>query len=397
MPHPVVYAILRPVMRLLYIRLDRRMQQLPQPTDAPRAHAAGSDPDRVLLFGSGPAIGYGVLSNDLALPGHLARQLSAITGRGVDIDVVADPEVTIEGSLDLLGRINLWRYDAVLLTIGVNNALLLTPVSVWRDAITALLAHVSEKVPSHTRVFVVAVPTIRKINSLTRFYGWVADHHATVLNRETRRIVQGFPHFTYVPFSPLSTPDEAGFRTSATYQQWAAIIVSPLSQQLTSEPRDESAEGDSDELSRQAALDATGILDTPPEERFDRITTLAAQLLGTEFATLLFVDRDRHWVKAGASLIDGESARAGSFGSATIAGPGVLVVPDARIDERFSQNAQVAGHPQVVFYAGYPIESDFGERIGVLGVYDTKTRTWDDADTELLRDLALMVQRELDA
>ena len=365
MPHPLVYTVLRPVMRVLHSRLDRRMQQLPQPTDAPRAHAAGADPDRVLLFGSGPAVGYGVLSNELALPGHLARQLSAITGRGVDIDVVSDSEVTIERSLELLAGINLWHYDAILLTIGVNNALLLTPVSIWRDAITTLLAHVAEHVPQHTRVFVVAVPPIRATNSMTRFSGWLADHHALVLNRETRRIVQGFPRFTYVPFSPLSSANEAGFRTTATYQQWASIIVTPLSQQLV-EPREEES-GPGNETSRQAALDATGILDTPPEERFDRITTLATQLLGTEFATLLFIDGDRRWVKAGSSVTTGDSPRAGSFGNATIARPGVFVVPDARLDVRFSAHAQVAGHPRVVFYAGYPIESDFGERIGVNG------------------------------
>jgi len=394
MPHPLVYTMLRPVMRLLHARLDRRMQQLPLPTDAPRAHAAGADPDRILLFGSGPAVGYGVLSNELALPGHLARQLSAITGRGVDIDVVSDPEVTIQGSIELLAGIDLWRYDAVLLTVGVNNALLLTPVSVWRDAVAKVLAHVADNVPKHTRVLVVAVPPIRAINAMTRFYGWLAEHHAVMLNRETRRIVQGFPRFTYVPFSPLFSANDVGFRTTGTYQQWASIIVAPLSQQL-GEPRDQ-AMRPADELSRRVSVNATRIREAPPAERLDRIATLAAQLLGTESAALLIADGGAGWVAAGRSTAAGSPVPAGSLGDATIARPGVLVVPDARADARYSAALRESGHPDIVFYAGYPIESDFGERIGVLGVYDSRTRAWDDADTELLRELALMAQRELD-
>jgi hypothetical protein len=108
----LVYPIIRPIMRLLHYRIDRRLRHVPHPTDSPHVHAPGADPDRVLLFGSGPAVGYGVLSNDLALPGHLARQLSTITGRGADIDVVADPEVTIQGSLALLRELNLSRSGA---------------------------------------------------------------------------------------------------------------------------------------------------------------------------------------------------------------------------------------------------------------------------------------------
>lgn len=392
----VAYAVLRPIMRVLHFRTEQRMQQLPQPHDAPHAHAPGSDPDRVLLFGSGPAIGYGVLSNDLALPGHLARQLSAITGRGVDLDVVSDPEVTVEGSIDLLRGLNLWRYDAILLTVGVNNALLLTPIPVWREAVTALLRHVAANVPERTRVLIVAVPPIRTIDTFTKATGWIADRHAIMLNREARRIVQAFPRFTFVPFSPLARADDVRYRSTETYLQWATIIVTPLSQQLTSEPRHSGREREIDEESRQAALDAIGILDTPREERFDRIARLATQLLETEFSAVLFVDHDRHWIKAGEKVLSVEVPREGSFGNSTINSDGLLVVPDARLDPRFNGNPYVTGEPHIVFYAGYPIETAFGERVGVISVYDRETRDWDDEDAEILRDLALMVQRELE-
>ena len=384
----VVYPILRPLMRVLHFRIDRRLRQLPQPVDSPHVHAPGADPDRVLLFGSGPAIGYGVLSNDLALPGHLARQLSAITGRGVDIDVIADPEVTIQGSLALLRDLNLWRYDAILLTIGVNNALLLTSVKVWRTAIRALLLHVSEHVPRRTRVLVVAVPPIRSIDSFTRLSGWIADQHALVLNRETRRIVATFPHITFVPFSPLATADDIRYRSAATYQKWATLIVAPLGQQLAEEPRGEDYGLSPDEEARQAALDSLGILDTGPEERFDRITRLASQLFGTK-AAITFVDHDRHWVKSAVGFSRTESPREGSFGEVAIHAGGLYVIEDAAVDH------DPDSYYGIRFFAGYPIESAFGERVGLISIFSVEPRAWSHAETELLRDLALQVQREL--
>jgi hypothetical protein len=384
----VIYPILRPLMRLLLFRVDRRLRRLPQPVDSPHVHAPGADPDRILLFGSGPAVGYGVLSNDLALPGQLARQLSAITGRGVDIDVVADPEVTIQGSLGLLRDLNLWRYDAILLTIGVNNALMLTSVKVWRMAVRELLLYVVEHVPRRTRVLVVAVPPIRTIDSFTRLSSWIADRHSVVLNRETRRIVANFPHITFVPFSPLATADDIRYRSAATYQNWAALIATPLGQQLAEEPRNDEVEFSPDEAARQAALDALGIVGTPPEERFDRIARLASQLFGT-MAIISFLDHDRHWIKSAVGFDRSETPREGSFGELAIHAPGVYVVEDA------AEERDPASYYGVRFYAGCPIESPFGERVGVLAVFSREPRTWSHAETELLRDLALQVQREL--
>ena len=392
----LAYALLRPLMRLLHLRSGQRMQHLPRPVDAPHAHAAGPDPDRVLLFGSGPAIGYGVLSNDLALPGHIARQLSAATGRGVDLDVISDPGVTAAGSLAALRGINLWRYEAILFTIGVNDALILTPLATWREAVIQLLRYVAAHVPQRTRILIVAVPPIRTIDAVTGITGWIADRHAILLSRETRRIAQGFANVTCVPFSPLARPDAVRYRSTETYRQWATIIVAPLSQQLAAEPRGPGTTALIDERARQAALDATGILDTPREQRFDRIATLATQLLETEFSALVFADRDRHWIKAGENVGDLAVSREGSFGTETIARGGLLVVPDARRDARFADNPRVTGEPHIVFYAGYPIETAFGEQVGVLCVYDRHTRSWDDEDTEILRDLALLVQRELE-
>jgi hypothetical protein len=296
--------------------------------------------------------------------------------------------VTIQGSLALLQQLNLWRYDAILLTIGVNNALLLTSVRVWRNAIRALLSHVTEHVPTSTRILVVAVPPIWAVDSLSRISAWIADHHSIVLNRETRRVVASYPRMTFVPFSPLATADEGRFGSTETYQQWATLIVAPLSQQLAEEPRAAHLSQASNEESRQAALDALGIVGTPPEDRFDRIAHLASQLFGTACA-ITFVDHDRHWTKAQVGWEYDEIPRQGSCATIALHYPGVYAVEDLDREDHEVE------HFGLRFYAGHAIESGFGERVGVLSVFSAEPRPWSLAESELLRELALQVQREL--
>ena len=85
----LIGSSLAPTMRAWALAAERESTNIPMPTDAPQAHAAGVDSDRILIFDSGPAVGRGVMSHDLALPGAPARAVSARTGRGVDVDLVA--------------------------------------------------------------------------------------------------------------------------------------------------------------------------------------------------------------------------------------------------------------------------------------------------------------------
>ena len=80
----IVELALRPLMRSWVRQVFRNLADVPRPLDDPRAHASGVDSDRILLFGGGAAVGWGVLSHNLALPGSLARALSDLTGRGAD-------------------------------------------------------------------------------------------------------------------------------------------------------------------------------------------------------------------------------------------------------------------------------------------------------------------------
>ena len=150
-----------------------------------------------------------------------------------------------------------------------------------------------------------------------------------------------------------------------------------------------------DETGRLAALRALQILDTEPEERFDRITRLAERLFGTSIATVSLIDSDRQWFKSAQGTTGDEDPRDVSFCAHAILEPGTMVVEDATRDERFADNPLVVGDPNIRFYAGHPVAAPGGERLGTLCVIDDKPRQAGEFDAEALRELALMVEAEI--
>lgn len=152
------------------------------------------------------------------------------------------------------------------------------------------------------------------------------------------------------------------------------------------------------EEARIEALHSLHILDTPPEERFDRLTRLARRLFDVPIAVVTLIDVNRQWFKSCVGLGDAkETTRDVSFCSHAILSDGLTVVNDATQDDRFSGNPQVTGEPYIRFYAGCPIQSESGYNLGTLCLVDMKTRTFDDDDRALLKDLGAMVEQELTA
>jgi adenylate cyclase len=149
------------------------------------------------------------------------------------------------------------------------------------------------------------------------------------------------------------------------------------------------------EVERLAALHALNMLDTPAEERFDRITRLLARLLDVPIAAVALVDSDRQWFKSIVGLAVTGTPRDVSFCGHTIAARQMLVVPDATGDERFHDNPLVASDPNIRFYAGQPLQGPSGHMLGALCAIDTQPRRLSADDEAILRDLAALVEREL--
>jgi diguanylate cyclase (GGDEF)-like protein len=151
------------------------------------------------------------------------------------------------------------------------------------------------------------------------------------------------------------------------------------------------------EEERVHALHALNILDTRPEERFDRLTRLARRLFDVPIALVSLVDSDRQWFKSCQGMAATETSRDVSFCAHAILSDQILMVPDAGSDERFHDNPLVTGDPKIRFYAGCPLKVGNGSNVGTLCLLDTRPRVLDAEERGLLLDLASMAEREIAA
>lgn len=149
------------------------------------------------------------------------------------------------------------------------------------------------------------------------------------------------------------------------------------------------------EAERVALLKRLALLDTPPEETFDRVTRLATTVLKVPIALLSLVDDRRQWFKSKVGLSASETARDIAFCPHAMLGDDLMVVPDAQEDPRFRNNPLVTDSPSIRFYAGMPLRSSNGLAFGTLCVIDTHARQLSEDEAAALRDLAAIVRREL--
>ncbi|MDP9387906.1 MAG: response regulator [Actinomycetota bacterium] len=153
----------------------------------------------------------------------------------------------------------------------------------------------------------------------------------------------------------------------------------------------------SNEAERLAELRRYEVLDTSPEPAFDRITKLAATLFGAPWAFVSLVDEHRQWFKSACGLDVGATERRVAFCAHTILSNEVLAVPDAHLDPRFAHNPLVTGPPHLRFYAGAPLLSPAGHRVGSLCVAGPEPRDHPPVEQlGLLADLAALVVDELE-
>ena len=151
-----------------------------------------------------------------------------------------------------------------------------------------------------------------------------------------------------------------------------------------------------DEQTRLETLRSLDILDTPQEERFDRLTRMAKRMFGVPIALVSLVDETRQWFKSCVGLDASETSREVSFCGHTILDNSVFVIPNTLEDQRFADNPLVVNEPNIRFYAGCPLSLN-GHKLGTLCIIDQKPRSFEKEDIEALRDLGAMVERELAA
>jgi len=151
-----------------------------------------------------------------------------------------------------------------------------------------------------------------------------------------------------------------------------------------------------DENDRVSALYEMKILDTPPEERFDRLSRLASTMFGVPIAYVALLERDRQWFKSSCGLGGlTETPRETSLCSHTVLSEEPIICPDTMDEPRFCDNPYVLGAPNLRFYMGHPLTSPDGYRVGTFCVADVSPRPVTEAEVSAFRDLARAAESEL--
>lgn len=372
--------------------VSRASLDLSRPTGTPQVHADGVDADRILLVADGPSVGHGQLSHELGLAGHLARRLSALTGRGADIDIVAEGNLTAAGCLSTLAGMDLSRYDALVLTIGANEALGLSSLGMWRRQLVDLLDHV-ENTAYGVPTFVIGVPSSTSRIHFPRMLARIVDRQVVLLNDATAAVCVGRPTVTLLPFDP---PLSAGGNrnSSKSFDGWASLIAPAMWEKLdiaSERPHEVRAPA---EVALQPAFDDLTALGPESEARINVVTALARNLFGTTGVAIVFRQGDDVWVKSSLGMEGSADARIAELYRLTSGEVGLAVIEDTSTDPRTAHRPS-SGQEQIRFFAAFPFASPDGRSAGALCIVDSGPRTMSRREEGLLQALAGRVQEEL--
>jgi GAF domain-containing protein len=389
---PFSHLVARPLIGVWLAISPHSWRRRVMADDSPHVHARGTDPDRVLLAGDGAASGRGVLTHELGLPGFLARSLSALTGRAADIDIVVSADMTMESCRGALRTVDLFRFDVIVLTLGANEALSLKDIHEWRTVLHALLDDLEQRAPAATWIFLLQVPLFSVNPHFPSGLADIVDQHVADLNQVMQDLAALRPCVEVI-----TLPDAGPFEREGPhlYQRWADGIAVPISTALDPARSSTDDKEEPDESARQLALNEmeTGAGGTDPV--LNGLAAYARRVFGMPIAAVTIIDEDVQLMKA----VDGMDPilvpREHSFCATTIRHATHLVIEDAASDPRFQHYPTVTGEPHFRSYAGYPIESPDGRRIGALCVLDTAPRRFAALELELLRDLAQHAQERL--
>lgn len=157
-----------------------------------------------------------------------------------------------------------------------------------------------------------------------------------------------------------------------------------------------SAQKPANERERLNDLNAYSIMDTHAEKDFDEIVNLASTICSTPISLVTLLDEKRQWFKARHGLEAPETSRDIAFCAHAILENNLMVVPDALQDERFIDNPLVTGHPDIRFYAGMPLITPSGFKMGTLCVIDNKPRNLSDTQLYSLEVLGRQVVKQME-
>lgn len=365
----------------------------PKPRDSPEIRSGDPDADRLLLLGNGPCHGWGVLTHQLGLPGKLARAVTARTGRTADVDYVGAETMNVRSARAWLGDRDLTAYDAVVVVVGVNDAVRHTPVDVWRDALLDLVATIMPRLRPDATLHLAGMPPIRSIVGYDNLVGRLAERHRRRLQAATVGLLEqlGMPSLIELGPSGISGKDGA-----PVYAVHAATLADRLAPALLVRDRavvrpalDEPAPW---EWSGAGAVVAQAETGGTPELR--ALAARAQKRFDVELAIVCLVNGDRLWHTNNTGVFPMSAPLELTYCKHTIEGGAPLVVGNTARDRRFADNPlrQVSF---INFYAGIPLEASDGRIIGTFSLHGSRPRLASRFPVDELRAMALEAQAEL--
>ena len=202
-------------------------------------------------------------------------------------------------------------------------------------------------------------------------------------------------HDIAIALHQMYAADTGRHRRAETGPESAPSPAEPVAESGAARSAGSSADSTAEDA-RLAAVRRYGLLDTPPDAAFDRITALAARVLHAPVSIISVVDHDRIWFKSHHGVDLDQISRDPGLCSSAILQDEPWIIEDARRDERAANNPLVAGEFGLQFYAGVPLRTYDGHGIGTLCVLDFEPRSLTDDELATLADLADLVMRELE-
>lgn len=241
--HPTrSYERLRPAMRLFYLWTLSRSRHVPSPRGRPTYRADSPDPDTVLLIGTGPTHGFGVTSHEQALTGQIAKETSKSTGRACSVDYIGDEMMNAGSARSWIGDHDLSLYDTVVVMLGLNDAVMLTPLDGWQRDVTTLVTDLTRRVHPTARIVLVGVQPVRSVTRFDNPFGSVADRHAARMNDITERIAAQHPSASYFRLPPGELQPGRPHGCETMYRQWGTVVADRVAPTLDVVRRGETVE-----------------------------------------------------------------------------------------------------------------------------------------------------------
>lgn len=362
----------------------------------------GPDPFRVLLFGGGALVGWGLLDHERGLPGRIADRLARRGGQGVDLDVIVEADPTRPEALAGLRGLRVSRYDAIVVLLGERAGLEHVGRSAWAQEFEALARTLNAESAKSAPLLVFDSAKPMVAVSSTGLKRMRATAGAARLADVSRSLCDG----GRIAFEELEAPGNLlgwgrQFAT-ANYREWGEQIADRLLPSLQLAVRrtgpDTPAsvrERAQEERVRQRAVDSMRLSAAVRDGLLDGIARQARVVYRAGTAFVSIVDGDRVWQRASTESTLGELPRARAFCNWTVQRDSATVVSDARVDRRFADALPSLGGRPAVFYAGEPIHAMDGHRIGALCIADSAPRSLAPAQLSELHVLAGRVEQEL--